>query len=482
MTRDEDRQHDAGQNGECVNGNERRLSTRLVDFASRHFIFAATVLALLVYVLNYMGHVYTPPIRSDGVGYYAYLPAYLIHGDPSFQELARVQYDGRIPEWTGITLCPATGRYLDQYGLGVALMMAPFFLAAHGVTWLFRYPAMAGDGYHFSYPLDGFSPFYQHAAGLAGLFYLIAGLFVLKIVLERYFSKGVVLGTLASLLLGTNLLFYGTVWSVMSHTYSFFLFSCLLYVIPRWYERPRSVVLSALFGLIVGLIALVRVPNVLVLLVFVLWGIGRLKDVKERARLFASHAATLSLAAGIACLVFLPQLLVWRYGAGRWLLNGYASLGGHFDFSSPAIRGVLFSLKKGLFFWSPILLLCLPGFWKLARSPARDLFVGGTVYLLFNVYVVSCWWCWWYGMSFGHRAFVESFAVAAFPLAAWYAGVRSNAGRFAVAVFGVLAVAGTLFLMKLFLSCEIGGNGLDAQALYDIVWARKEWLLNWLAR
>ena len=256
---------------------------------------------------------------------------------------------------------------------------------------------------------------------------------------------------------------------------------CLLLLVPRWYERPRSRAVSALLGLNVGLIALVRVPDVLVLLVFVLWGIGRLKDVTERARLFVSHAATLSLAAGIALLVFFPQLLVWRYGAGRWLLNGYASLGGHFDFSSPAILSVLFSLKKGLFFWSPILLLCLPGFWKLARSPARDLFAGGTAYLLLNVYVVSCWWCWWYGMSFGHRAFVESFAVAAFPLAAWYAGVRSNAGRFAVAVFAVLAVAGTLFLMKLFLSCEIGGNGLDAQALYDIVWARKEWLLNWLA-
>ncbi len=482
MSRDEDRQRDAGQNGGCANGNDCRLSTRLVGFASRHFIFAATVLAILIYALNYLGHGYGPPIRSDGVGYYAYLPSYLIYGDPSFQELARAQYDGRIPEWTGITLCPATGRYLDQYGLGVAVMMTPFFLMAHGLTWLFRYPASAPAEIVFSFPMDGYSFFYQHAAGLAGLFYLIAGLFVLKIVLERYFSKGVALGTLASLLLGTNLLFYGTVWSVMSHTYSFFLFACFLHLIPRWYERPDSKHLSVLLGLTVGLIALVRVPNLVVLMVFLLLGVHSLHDIKGCIRLFLSHAGSISLAAAIALLMFLPQLLVWRYGAGRWLLNGYASLGGHFDFSSPAILSVLFSLKRGLFFWSPILLLCIPGFLKLARSRAGDILVGAVVYLLLNLYLVSSWWCWWFGMGFGHRAFVESLAVFAFPLAAWYGGVSTRVGKSAVLVFSMACVVYSLFFMKLFLSREIGGNGLDAQALYDIVWNRKEWVLNWLAR
>ena len=85
-------------------------------------------------------------------------------------------------------------------------------------------------------------------------------------------------------------------------------------------------------------------------------------------------------------------------------------------------------------------------------------------------------------MSFGHRAFVESLAVLAFPLAAWYAGVGSRRGKLASAVFSIACVLYTLFFMKLFLSCEIGGEGLDAAALYDIIWARKEWLLNWLAR
>jgi hypothetical protein len=36
---------------------------------------------------------------------------------------------------------------------------------------------------------------------------------------------------------------------------------------------------------------------------------------------------------------------------------------------------------------------------------------------MLNIYIVSSWWCWWYGGSFGLRAFIDMYALWAFPLA-----------------------------------------------------------------
>ena len=52
---------------------------------------------------------------------------------------------------------------------------------------------------------DGFSFYYQHAAGLAGLVYLLAGLAVVRRLLLRHFSPAVALATLATRDVGNQL-------------------------------------------------------------------------------------------------------------------------------------------------------------------------------------------------------------------------------------------------------------------------------------
>ena len=59
---------------------------------SRHFLAGLTVLALLIYMFTYLQGYFGVPIRSDGTGYYAYLPSYLIYGDASLEQNAIVQY------------------------------------------------------------------------------------------------------------------------------------------------------------------------------------------------------------------------------------------------------------------------------------------------------------------------------------------------------------------------------------------------------
>ena len=80
---------------------------------------------------------------------------------------------------------------------------------------------------------------------------------------------------------------------------------------------------------------------------------------------------------------------------------------------------MLFSVQKGLFFWSPLLLLACAGLaWLLAvRTSARAFVAGGMVFLVLNTYLIASWWDWQFGGSFGHRGFTDSLPVFAIGLA-----------------------------------------------------------------
>jgi hypothetical protein len=125
-----------------------------------------------------------------------------------------------------VTRHRGTGAWINPHPIGTAVLIAPFFLLGHALTWWSNLKP------------DGFSLYYQHAAGLAGVFYLVAGLAVLKKFLRRHFSAGITLAALISITWGTNLFHYGTYDSVYSHVYSFFLFCSFLALTATWYDRP----------------------------------------------------------------------------------------------------------------------------------------------------------------------------------------------------------------------------------------------------
>lgn len=105
-----------------------------------------------------------PPIRADALGYYAYLPAAFIYRNISMEKMIKVHVGSDKSfytkaeswSWFGISRYPETGKYLDKYPLGAALMMVPFFLLAHGLT--------LGLGQ----PADGFSLLYQSLVSMGG--------------------------------------------------------------------------------------------------------------------------------------------------------------------------------------------------------------------------------------------------------------------------------------------------------------------------
>ena len=136
-------------------------------------VLLAGVLGLISLMFIYGRRLNYPPIRSDGMGYYLYLPAALIDHDLTLQTTIARSFGGTSPEWAGVNRIRETNRLLIKYPPGEAIMLAPFFLLAHGVT----IASGVADA-------DGFSVLYQAAAAIGGLCYVLLGLSVLRTLLE----------------------------------------------------------------------------------------------------------------------------------------------------------------------------------------------------------------------------------------------------------------------------------------------------------
>jgi hypothetical protein len=349
----------------------------------------AAVACLSGYVYAYTAGRAGAPIRSDAFSYYVYLPAWFLYHDPSLDAVADDCCGGEFPAWTAIIRWPVTHHWVDAHPIGEAILMAPFFGVAHLLT---RWSNLSPDG---------FTPYYQHAAGLAGLCYVLAGLWFLQRLLRRHFPPGVVEASLLALLTGTSLFHYATFDSAWSHAFSFALCAALLERLDAW--RPGRIRDDVIVGGLAGLLILVRHTNILMPICFV---------AAVRSRRLALTTAT------IAVLAVLPQLWLYRQATGHWLVSSYGQLG--FTFASPHLWGVLASPAKGVFFWAPLLIVAVAGFAWLPAS-LRRWRLPSAVLLAANTYIIASWWDWQFGGSYGHRGFVDAYPVLALGLASAFA-------------------------------------------------------------
>lgn len=402
---------------------------------SRRVLLAAAVIGLAGYVFVYATGLANPPIRSDGYSYYVYLPAWFIYGDASLSAVARDCCGGEFPGFTAIIRWPGTNRWVNAHPIGVAVLQTPFFLVAHGLTlWS-------------NLSTDGFTLYYQHAAGLSGLAWAIAGLAILRTFLRRHFSDNVTAVTLLVLFFGTGLYHYATYDSSYSHAYSFFLFASFLVLTERWWTEGAGyrLRLPILLGLISGLIVLTRHTNALFLLIFPLFGVTNRRSLHHALSTLVTRWQELVLIAVVGGLVLLPQLLIYHRATGRFLVSSYGELG--FTFASPHLWGVLFSVQKGLFFWSPLLLLAVAG-WTIGHSATRPFVIGAALVMALDIYLIASWWDWQFGASYGHRGFIDTLPLFALGLAVCFDWSAKRPERtVVVAAITVIAVGLSVFQM-----------------------------------
>ena len=313
------------------------------------------------------------------------------------------------------------GKTLDKYPVGVSLFELPFFITAHYYCKISH-----------QYKLNGFSLPYQLAGMFSNIFWVVAGLFVLRRFLKRYFDDNVTTITIICIAFGTNLYLYSSFTTGMSHPYSFFLFSSLLLLTDTVYKNPPSTSASLGLGLVLGLIFIVRPTNIVAVIVPSLFGIKGISSLTERGQYFKRHIKLVLLALLAFFAMAFVQFAYWKSVTGHWLVYSYGDEG--FDFLHPKILKGLFSYRKGWFVYTPMSAVGLAGvfyLWKKDKSFVPAL----VIYFLVTIYLVFSWREWWYGGSFGCRALIESLAFLAMPIAAMTEYFIITAGKVKRAVF-----------------------------------------------
>ena len=124
--------------------------------------------------------------------------------------------------------------------------------------------------------------------------------------------------------------------------------------------------------------------------------------------------------AGIAFIVFLPQMTYWHLTTGKWFTYSYsyASTGPEgFDYwKNPQIFKVLFGVVSGWYIYSPVMILSLAGLvWMLLKKQTGSLAI--LIVFLIILYINSSWWCYSFDCAFGYRSFIEFYALFAIAIA-----------------------------------------------------------------
>lgn len=339
-------------------------------------------------------------IEWDVKNYYSYLPATFIYGDLtlSFVNEEKQAFDRLWPSKT------EDGHWLIVTSCGLSILYSPFFLLAHAYAHLSPYAA------------DGYSVPYRFALVFSALFYLLLGLVYLRKTLKLLFNNEFLIAfVILSIALGTNLFYYATHEPAMSHVFNFSLISVFVYYTIRWYQKPYWLNTIGI-GLLIGLISLVRPTNILILLFFIFWNITSWKDLRSRIVFFIRRFDLLLIMIASFLVAWFPQFLYWKTVTGHWLYYSYSAKDAGFFFLNPQILNILISYKKGWFVYTPVMAVAFIGIFFMIKRQ-KHVFWSVFIYICAMIYVLSSWWSWWYGGGFGLRAFIDTYAVMAIPLA-----------------------------------------------------------------
>jgi hypothetical protein len=335
----------------------------------------------------------------DATGYYAWIRSAVIDGDldtrNDFLERVKGQICGRHPKH------PDRCDYRDNpYGIGTALFLSPFFLLAHFLAPLF------GAG------RDGFSLPYLILCGVGSSLYGLFGLLLTWRIAKAFYEERLATLATVTVWLASPLLFYMFPNNLYSHTIDVFVNALFLYV----YVRTRGTSAGRiwlLYGLLIGLAMLVRLPNVYL-------GVVPLVDSgvklwRREGNIDKELARYLLLAVGVV-LALLPQMVVWKITRGAWLLtNPYT--GATYDrvrILRPTALRILFSSDRGLLVWSPTFLLALAALPFFAKRDGRLAAALGLLFLLHFHLVAS-----WSGVfGFGPRLLLQTVPIAILGLTA----------------------------------------------------------------
>ncbi len=338
----------------------------------------------------------TKIFSSDPDQHYSYLKTFFIHDDFKFKE-----------NYHGYWLTPTKiNTQVPKVTMGLSYLYSPGFITGH--IW-----AKVNN-----YPEDGISYPYQKSMTYLIQIYMIIALFFYRKALIYYFSDFVSGITIFSIYFGTNLFFYTLKEPAFPHSFIFCLVSLAIYFSVRWHET-KEIKYAAIISFIVGITTLIRPNEIIILLPLFFIGVNN----KEQLNLkiinpFFKSPINLILLFICFIIPWIPQILFWKINTGQLFFYSYGKEEGFF-WSDPQILNQWFSYRKGWFLYTPLAFLLTIGSLILCKF-RKSYFWSVLLFFLINVFILSCWWDWWFGGGFGMRAYVQSYPLLGIGLAAIY--------------------------------------------------------------
>jgi hypothetical protein len=345
-------------------------------------ILISLSLIIAIRWMGVSGENYRSIITSDGRGYYQYFVS-LLGDNPISEQVSNGTYLVETPE----------GEVVNKYYVGLPILWTPFVMPVYVYHKIFDDAA-----------IDLYSEGFQKAISLAALFYLLLGLFALKKLLESFDIERKVVGfSLFAFFFGTNLSYYAIIAPSMSHVYSFALISGFLYYI-RIYSKNQLAQHLIYSTIIFGLIILMRPLNAMIVLAIPLvW-----KNDVDFLKIIKSQTELIVVAVFIFSMIIAIQPIFWYLQTGSLIQWSYAGEG--FYFIHPQMLNFILSFRKGFMIYTPILGLSIISLiFIFTRNRKRALYALGFILLL--IYLLSSWWNWYYGDSYGSRALIDYYPV-----------------------------------------------------------------------
>jgi hypothetical protein len=358
----------------------------------RKYIFLFIGLFLIVVTqrfLNERQNGLVNSVSSDGLGYYCYLPAAIIYQD--FTYSFYYKDENKIKPFYRPYISPYKDRGVNKYYCGSSICFLPFFLTGIVIS------AIAGT------EINGYTDTFLMLISIGALIYYLLSVFMLTKI-GRFFGVPEKISLLTCLMFffSTNQFQYTIQEPSMSHAYSFFAVSLFFYLYIKLLEHTTNKNIF-LLGLALGLVALVRPVNVVVVLFTPFFSESIRDYILFLKTIFVHHIKGLLLFILAMVAAVALQFTFYYLQTGDFFIVSYE--GETFNFAHPEFFNVLFSYRKGLFIYVPILLAALL-FILFSKNNWYKKIIFFITFTMF-LYITASWWCWWYGGGLSIRPIVD---------------------------------------------------------------------------
>jgi hypothetical protein len=425
-------------------------------FISRYFYPALWVVAVAIFLLHYV--VTGQAVYGDGIGYYAHLHSWYFDQDwnytNEYQHVYNPENNNRLDPVTSPTVqivqTTAEGRAENHYSPGPALLLLPAYVVADVTAgiWQLVTPTNARNGY---------SDVYQIIVGISAVTYVIAGLIVLeKLLLRLVVDERVAKLVVVLMLMGTQLLYYGSFDVINSHFASFFLACLFFYVLL---VRKVSLATTVLLGITAGIAASTRIQDGALFIIWLVdWTYQCSTDRRRQWVKYLQHGVIFALSFGLA---FLPSIYhmysVFDSPLQHRYLIGFLSERSQ---GQPiSILGSLFHHQTGLFSVTPILAVSFLYFlWLLLQKKVtRELWM---LALFFGIqFVIITVQRGWQAAAFGGRMYISSLPFFAVLLALLFIQLHQRRSLRHLLIFSILVVGINFWQMSKFILYDKGAEG-----------------------